>query len=191
MRIVTVRRVSQVFFLIVFLWFCVAATVGAAWWQLRGWPINWILDLDPLTSLATVLATGTLYATLAWSLVAIVGTLVVGRFFCGFACPLGTINQATGWVARRGQTGIIDPLPLVYRSVNLALAPLADNRLGLVSGEPRFYASAWFIGVVFLGVVGLNLVLPRFFCRFICPLGPLFPLAHRENLGQVRGLLHL
>ena len=55
-----------------------------------------------MTSLATVLATGTLYATLTWSLVAIGLTLFVGRFFCGFACPLGTINQATGWVARRG-----------------------------------------------------------------------------------------
>jgi ferredoxin len=214
MRIVTVRRISQIFFLVVFLWFCVAATLGAAWWQLRGWPINWILDLDPLTSLATVLATGALYATLAWSLAAIVLTLVLGRFFCGFACPLGAINQFTGWLGRRGlslpgrvdanrhrrlqslkyyllafllflafmgsvQTGIIDPLPLVHRSVNLALAPLADNRLGLLSDEPRFYASAWLLGAVFLTVVGLNLVLPRFFCRFACPLGALFGLLSR------------
>ena len=220
MRIVTVRRISQIFFLVVFLWFCIAATLGAAWWQWRGWPINWILDLDPLTSLATVLATGTLYATLTWSLVAIVLTLVVGRFFCGFACPLGTINQATGWVARRGlnlagrveanrhrrpqawkyyllvallalagmgsvQTGIIDPLPLLHRSVNLALLPLADNGLGLLSDEPRFYASAWLIGVVFLGLVGLNLVLPRFFCRFICPLGGLFGLLGRFSPWRI------
>ena len=220
MRIVTVRRISQVFFLIVFLWFCVAATLGAAWWQLRGWPINWILDLDPLTALATVLATGTLYATLAWSLVAIALTLFLGRFFCGFACPLGTINQATGWVARRGltlagrveanrhrwpqslkyyllafllalafmgsvQTGIIDPLPLVHRSVNLALLPLADNRLGVLSDEPRFYASVWLIGAVFLGVVGLNLVLPRFFCRFVCPLGALFGLLARFSPWRI------
>ena len=220
MRIVTVRRISQVFFLVVFLWFCVTATLGAAWWQLRGWPINWILDLDPLTSLATVLATGTLYATLTWSLVAIGLTLVVGRFFCGFACPLGTINQATGWVARRGlhqagrveanrhrrpqawkyyllafflalafmgsvQTGLIDPLPLLHRSVNLALLPLADNGLGVLSDEPRFYASAWLIGVVFLGVVGLNLVLPRFFCRFICPLGALFGLLGRFSPWRI------
>ena len=77
MRIVTVRRISQVFFLVVFLWFCIVATLGAAWWQWRGWPINWILDLDPLTSLATVLATGTLYANLTWALAAIVLTLVV------------------------------------------------------------------------------------------------------------------
>ncbi|MDO9532303.1 MAG: 4Fe-4S binding protein [Deltaproteobacteria bacterium] len=220
MRIVTVRRISQVFFLAVFLWFCVTATLGANWWQLRGWPINWILDLDPLTSLATVLATGTLYATLIWSLVAIVLTLVVGRFFCGFACPLGAINQATGWLARRGlnlagrveanrhrrlqsvkyyllafllalawigsvQTGIFDPLPLLYRSVNLALLPLADNGLGGLSAEPRFVASAWLIGVVFLGVVGLNLVLPRFFCRFICPLGALFGLLGRFSPWRI------
>ncbi|MDP1761146.1 MAG: 4Fe-4S binding protein, partial [Deltaproteobacteria bacterium] len=225
MRIVTVRRISQAFFLVVFLWFCVTATLGANWWQLRGWPINWILDLDPLTALATALATGTLYATLTWSLVAIGQTLFLGRFFCGFACPLGTINQATSWVARRGlnlagrveanrhrrpqawkyyllafllalawmgsvQTGIIDPLPLLHRSVNLALLPLADNGLGVLSDEPRFYTSAWFIGVVFLGVVGLNLVLPRFFCRFICPLGALFGLLGRFSpwrIGKIAG----
>jgi ferredoxin len=220
MRIVSVRRISQIFFLIMFLWFCVTATLGANWWQWRGWPINWLLDLDPLTSLATVLATGTLYATLTWSLVAVGLTLFLGRFFCGFACPLGTINQATGWLARRGltlagrleanrhrraqawkyyflafflalagmgsvQTGLIDPLPLLHRSVNLALLPLADNGLGLLSGEPRFYASAWFIGVIFLGVVGLNLVLPRFFCRFICPLGALFGLLGRFSPWRI------
>jgi polyferredoxin len=214
MRIVTVRRLSQAFFLVVFLWFCVTATLGTAWWQLRGWPINWLLDLDPLTALGTALATGKLYATLAWALVAILLTLFVGRFFCGFACPLGTINQFTGWLTRRGldpagrveanrhrraqtlkyyllvgllalalmgsvQTGIFDPLPLLHRSVNLALAPLADNRLGLLNDEPRAYASAWLLGVVFLTVVALNLGWPRFFCRFACPLGALFGLLSR------------
>jgi ferredoxin len=214
MRIVTVRRITQVFFLVVFLWFCIVATVGPAWYQLRGWPINWLLELDPLTALATVLATGTFYANLAWALIAIVLTLIVGRFFCGFVCPLGAINQFTGWVARRGQapaalveanryrrlqaakyyilafflflalmgsvqTGLIDPLPLLYRSVNLAVAPIADKGVHVLSDELRFYASAWLIGVVFLAIVGLNLVLPRFFCRFICPLGALFGLLGR------------
>jgi polyferredoxin len=214
MRIVTVRRLSQIFFLALFLWFCVTATLGAHWWQLRGWPINWILELDPLTALATVLATGTLYKNLAWALVTIALTLFVGRFFCGFACPLGAINQFTGWLGRLGkgtegrveanghrraqavkyylllfllalalmgsvQTGIFDPLPLIHRSVNLALAPLADNPLGVLSDAPRSYVSAWLLGFLFLGIVGLNLVLPRFFCRFVCPLGALFGLLSR------------
>jgi polyferredoxin len=103
MRLVTVRRISQVFFLILFLWFCIVATVGALFWQWRGWPINWLLELDPLTALATVLATGTLYGNLAWALVTIGLTVFVGRFFCGFVCPVGTISQFTGWLAGRGQ----------------------------------------------------------------------------------------
>lgn len=211
MRIVTVRRICQVFFLVVFLWFCIAATLGANWWQLRGWPINWLLELGPLTAVATALATGTFYAPLTWALVAIFLTLFVGRFFCSFACPLGTINQFTGWVGRLGrspadrveanrhrraqawkyyllfflvllafmgtvQTGVFDPLPLLHRSVNLALLPLADAGLGLLSAAPRHYASVWLLGVVLLAVVGLNLALPRFFCRFVCPLGALFGL---------------
>jgi polyferredoxin len=214
MRIVTVRRISQAFFLIVFLWFCIAATLGSAWWQLRGWPINWILELDPLTALSTALATGTLYGTLTWALVTIAFTLFVGRFFCGFVCPLGTINQVTGWLARLGlgptarveanrhrraqawkyyllifllllaltgsvQTGVFDPLPLLHRSVNLALLSLADAGLGLLSDEPRFYVSVWLIGFLLLAVVGMNLFYPRFFCRFACPLGALFGLLSR------------
>ena len=38
MRIVTVRRISQAFFLVVFLWFCVTATLGAAWYQFAAGP---------------------------------------------------------------------------------------------------------------------------------------------------------
>jgi ferredoxin len=214
MRIVLVRRLSQGFFLTVFLWFCVTATLGAAWWQLRGWPINWFLELDPLTALATALATGSLYGALTWALVTLLLTVFVGRFFCGFACPLGTLNQLTGWLYRRRldpaarmeanrhrrgqawkyyllafllalawmgsvQTGVFDPLPLLYRSVNLALLPLADAGPQVLSDEPRLYASVWLIGFVLLLVVGLNLVLPRFFCRFLCPLGALFGLLTR------------
>ena len=205
MRIVTVRRISQIFFLVVFLWFCLAATVGTAWWQLRGWPVNWILELDPLTALATLLTTGSVFGNLLWALVTIVLTVFLGRFFCGFACPLGTMNQFTGWLGRLHlkpserveanrhrpaqavkyyilafllllalmgslQIGVLDPLPLVYRSVNLALLPLVGA--GLTGA--RFYASVWFIGLVFFTILALNLVRPRFFCRYICPLGALF-----------------
>ncbi|MFW6113050.1 MAG: 4Fe-4S binding protein, partial [Thermodesulfobacteriota bacterium] len=220
MRIVTVRRISQIFFLVVFLWFCIAATVGTAWYQWRGWPINWFLELDPLTALGTGLATWSLYSGLLWALVTVALTVFVGRFFCGFVCPLGTISQFTGWVAHRGQaaadrlaanrprplqsfkyyllafllvlalmgtvlTGLIDPLPLIYRSVNLTLAPIADQGVNVLSEGPRYYASAWLIGVIFLTILGLTLVLPRFFCRFLCPLGALFGLTSRFSPWRI------
>jgi len=217
MRIVTARRISQAFFLTLFVWFCVVTTVGDSWWRLRGWPVNWFLSLDPLTGLATALATRTLYGPLWWSLTAIALTLFVGRFFCGFACPLGTLNQLVGWLGLRSlssgkrvnridanrhrplqavkyyllvfllacaalgsvQTGLLDPLPLLHRSLNLALAPLADPGLGAMHDEPRSYVSVWLPAALFLAIIGLNLALPRFFCRFVCPLGALFGLLSR------------
>ncbi|MEA5088500.1 4Fe-4S binding protein [Solidesulfovibrio sp.] len=214
MRIVVVRRVSQTFFVLLFLWFCVVATVGDAFWQLRGWPINFILSLDPLTALATVLATHTLYAPLFWAVLVLAATFFLGRFFCGFACPLGALNQFTGWLWRRRagaarraaenvpgrgqgvkyvllafflgtaalgsvQTGLLDPLPLVARGVNLAVLPLVDpGRFG-IHGEGRFYAGASAIGLLLLAILAANLWRPRFFCRYVCPLGALFGLAVR------------
>ena len=221
MRIVTVRRISQIFFLVVFLWFCISASVGTAWWQLRGWPINWFLELDPLTALATLLTTGSLFGNLLWALAVIALTVFLGRFFCGFVCPLGTMNQFTGWLGRRGlkpadrleanrqrpaqalkyyflvfllflalmgtlQTGLIDPLPLVYRSVNLAILPLFGA--GLTGA--RFYASVWLLGLVFLTVLALNLVRPRFFCRYLCPLGALFGLLGRFSPWRIGKASH-
>ena len=67
------------------------------------------------------------------------------------------------------QTGLLDPIPLVHRSVNLAVLSL----LGAGSAGDRFYTGAGLIGLLFLGFVLLNLVVPRFYCRFLCPLGAL------------------
>jgi hypothetical protein len=72
MNIVTTRRISQIFFFIVFIWFCFVTSPGDRWWQLRGWPVNWILELDPLVGLATLLSTRTVYAGLLWGLATIV-----------------------------------------------------------------------------------------------------------------------
>ena len=103
MSIVTVRRISQVFFLCLFCWLCIAASVGGQWWQMRGWPINFILSLDPLTAIASMFSTGRLYAPLLWSLATLALTVALGRFFCGFACPLGVLNQFFGWLGQRSR----------------------------------------------------------------------------------------
>ncbi len=66
MSIITTRRISQIFFLVMFIWFCAVTTLGQNWWQLRGWPVNWILQLDPLVGLGTLLGTHTLYKGLWW-----------------------------------------------------------------------------------------------------------------------------
>ena len=51
MKIVTVRRISQVFFFFLFAWFCFVTVFGAEFDQLRGWPVNLFLQLDPLVAI--------------------------------------------------------------------------------------------------------------------------------------------
>ena len=99
MSIVTARRISQIFFFLLFLWFCIVSTLGEQWWQLRGWPVNWLIQLDPLVGLGTLLATGTLYAGLLWGLLTVILTILLGRFFLRLALPLRSPapGRGIGW----------------------------------------------------------------------------------------------
>ncbi|MFZ5569991.1 MAG: 4Fe-4S binding protein [Thermodesulfobacteriota bacterium] len=205
MTIIAARRMSQIFFGGLFLWFCVVMEIGDAFWELRGWPVNWLLQLDPLVGLGSVLATGVLHQGLMWGLVTLTLTILFGRFFCGWICPFGTLHQVIGYSAHRRkslsqkvrlnryhplqrlkylflffflgaatgslQTGLLDPIPFLHRSVNLIVLPL----LGTVGAG--YYQSALSIGIPFLLSLGLNAMIPRFYCRFVCPLGALMGLA--------------
>ena len=288
MNIITTRRICQVFFLILFLWFCLAATLGDRWFQLRGWPVNWIIQLDPLVGLGTLLTTRTLYAGLVWGLATVVLTILLGRFFCSWLCPFGTIHHFVGYLARRKRTikakmalnryhpaqsikywilvfllimaatslavdalrlprttpvgftivlilglialivlairqvklnaqktilavfivggiwvlasflfhgdwrpsaslqiGLLDPIPLVYRSINLILLPLIDHTTLPASSSPRLYAGTWLIASIFVAAILLNLIRPRFYCRFVCPLGALLGVLGRFAIWRI------
>jgi len=220
MKITQTRRISQVFFFILFVWFCVVSTVGEKFQQIRGWPVNWFLQLDPLAAIGTALTTHTLYRGLLWALLTICLTIILGRFFCGWVCPFGSLHHFTGYLGNRKkpaaqkirlnkyrkaqcikyivlvfvlamaafpsiavtlQTGLLDPLPLLTRSFNLALLPIVD----VASAAERFYEGAWLILAIFLTAVFLNLVIPRFYCRFICPLGALFGVLDRFAIWRI------
>ena len=64
--------------------------------------MNWLIELDPLVGLATLLTTGTLYAGLLWGLATVVLTVVLGRFFCGWVCPFGAMHQFLGYLGKKG-----------------------------------------------------------------------------------------
>ena len=207
-----------------FVWFCVVSTVGEKFWQLRGWPVNWFLQLDPLVAIATALTTHTLYWPLLWALATIILTIVFGRFFCGWVCPFGSLHHFVGYLGNRRkktaqkirlnkyrkaqcikyfilliflfmaafpslaatlQTGLLDPIPLVTRSFNLLLLPIVDRAANLVSVTDRFYEGAWLILAIFLTAILLNLVIPRFYCRFVCPLGALFAIISRFAIWRI------
>jgi polyferredoxin/ferredoxin len=223
MKIVTVRRISQAFFFSLFVWFCIVATVGEKFWQLRAWPINWFLQLDPLVAIGTILTTHKLYWPLLWALVTVILTIIFGRFFCGWVCPFGSLHHFVGFLGNRRtkpakkiqlnkyrkaqcikylilifflfmaafpsigatlQTGLLDPIPLVTRSFQLLLY-IADRSVNFVSATPRFFEMGWLILLIFFAAVLLNLVIPRFYCRFICPLGALFGILGRFAIWRI------
>ena len=90
------RRISQIVFLILFLTlFFKTEYRGASETELIEMkaPVSIFLEMDPLVAFSTALATHTLYGRVALALIIIVGVIIVGRFFCGWICPLGTINH--------------------------------------------------------------------------------------------------
>lgn len=66
---------------------------------LRFW-LSKFLETDPLISVATAVTTHTLYRGLLWSLLILIPTLFLGRFFCGWICPYGTLHHFVGWLFR-------------------------------------------------------------------------------------------
>jgi len=68
-------------------------------------PVRALLDFDPLIALANALATRALYRGLLWSLAILIPTLVLGKFFCGWMCPLGSLNHFFGNLRSESKLG--------------------------------------------------------------------------------------
>ena len=64
------------------------------------------LETDPLVAIANALATRALYRGLLWSLVILIPTLFLGRFFCGWICPLGTLNHLVSSIRSEKKSGV-------------------------------------------------------------------------------------
>lgn len=236
-RLTTTRVISQIFFFTLFMFM-----LWATWFsRLGGYPVSLFLEIDPLVGFATALSTQTVYRWLWRGLWVLVPTLILGRVFCNWLCPYGTLHQFMSWLfnVRKAQAridsnrykplfqlkyyilgimlvmaafgslqiGLLDPMCLLMRSVALAIAPAADlssAELGahlraagvdaeIVSAlafnpgasEQRVFAGAWFVGLLLVGLVGMNLVVPRFFCRVLCPLGAFLGLMSRFALFRI------
>src|SRR5512140_1569841 len=95
------RLASQIAFLALFVVLLVrtefnAGTRAAGDALLLPHPVGWFLEASPLVALGTALATSSLYRRLIWCLIILVPTFFLGRFFCGWVCPFGTLNHFFG-----------------------------------------------------------------------------------------------
>ncbi len=237
LRITTVRIISQVVFFSLFVFLLWVTWVS----RMGGYPVSLFLEMDPLVGIATAISTHTVYRGLWMGLFILIPTLLLGRVFCNWICPYGTMHQFFGWLFNirgnkdnmdhnryRGvyrikyyilgvflilaafgslQIGLLDPICLLVRTFTVTFMPAADlaanaanayfagmgvevRGLSFLSSAPgspdqRIFAGAWFVGVLIFGLIGMNLIIPRFFCRTLCPLGATLGLLSRFSLWRI------
>lgn len=97
------------------------------------------------------------------------------------AAALSAGNLSVGTL----QIGLLDPIALLHRSFNLVVLPAADAAFETVFPGGRFATGAALIGGLFVAFVLLNLWIPRFYCRFICPLGALLGVLARGTWWSI------
>ena len=254
-HLVWLRRISQTFFLFFFLFLLIESRLPQAVYlnysmafssdqDLRlDLPVSFFFQLDPLVWISSLLSGYKLIKGFWWGFCILLITLFLGRIFCGFICPFGTIHHLVSWFrpALKGDrmiqanqkrpaqrvkyfilltllvgavlginyTGLMDPISFLFRSLALAVLPglgigikaLFDIMAGsdikvlnllsygaevLVSPvfgyDYQAYQTAWFIGLIFLVILFLNRIRPRFWCRTLCPLGALLGIFSRVSI---------
>jgi transcriptional regulator of nitric oxide reductase len=123
-----------------------------------------------------------------WSFVA-VSMLFWGRgVFCGWLCPFGAVQELLNTLARRFGVpqfnipfGLHERLWMVKYVIFLVILAVSLNSImaafGLAEVEPFKTAITlkfmrdWPFVVYAMGLLVIGLVVERFFCRYLCPLG--------------------
>jgi polyferredoxin len=144
----TLRRLSQIFFLVLFLVLFVKTDYSGK--DEIPFAVNLFFRFNPLIGATAVMATRTLIALLWPALLTLLLTVVLGRFFCGWVCPMGTLLDGQHRLVRskrrdkKGAPGLkyfllvlilagalfglplvgyFDPFSLLVRGLSMALYP--------------------------------------------------------------------
>ncbi|MDY7077246.1 MAG: 4Fe-4S dicluster domain-containing protein [Chloroflexota bacterium] len=227
------RQAVQILALLLFLYLLVVSWSAGEASSLTGL----FFQLNPLTALTAMIAGRTWIPNMAWALITVGVTLLLGRAWCGWVCPLGTL---LGWirfpgayqratkVSPRWRTVkyillllilgmallgslallIFDPITILTRATTTGLLPALNY--GITRLETALYqlplfqpAVSWIEGALrgvvlpsiqsafsqnllifalFAGIIALNGLADRFWCRYLCPLGGLLGLLSRVAL---------
>jgi polyferredoxin/formate hydrogenlyase subunit 6/NADH:ubiquinone oxidoreductase subunit I len=253
--LVWTRRISQTLFFLFFLFLLVETRLPqdvyldyslafSSEQDIRlDYPVAFFFQLNPLTWLTSLISGHIWIKNFSWALGVVFLTLFLGRIFCGFICPFGTIHHMVSWfrpalsreqMVKANQkassqrvkyfllvmillgsaiglnlAGLIDPISLLSRSLTLAVLPglgagikgvfdlMASSDIKILNllsyaaeiiVSPVFgygyqaFQTAWVIGLIFLIILFLNRIKPRFWCRTLCPLGALLGVFSRFSI---------
>ncbi len=236
------RKISQILFFIIFivlfLWarreFYINSSLESG---LKERLINLPLKLDPLVMIAQGIASRKFLTGSLLALITMVITLLLGRVWCGWFCPMGSLLD---WIPLRSWKQnkpaipesfrgikyvlllvilfaavltnltllIFDPLTIFYRTLTTAIWPALDQiitavelallripilspvisgfdsliRPAIFPAYPAVYRYGLLYSGFFLTIIALNALAPRFWCRYLCPLGGLLGLLGKVSL---------
>lgn len=156
-------------------------------------PVDALCPFGGLESLYSYLKHGTFLRRVAMSSLLLFGTvaastLLLGRTFCGWICPLGALGEAAGALGRRlGFKVDQRRIPHTARHVKLLILGVvlagswATGTLvfrpydpwvawaHLGGGLDEIAANPWGFAVLALLVILAGMGISRFFCRYLCP----------------------
>ena len=139
--------------------------------------------------------------------VVLIGAMLAGGTFCGWICPMGALQDALNWV--RGKLKIrearvprkLDRILRYGRYVMLAgilYATISTIKLWFSNFDPyrtifslewlfEFnWAEHWVAYVSAIVILLASLIIPRFWCRYLCPLGAILGVLQRISPLKVR-----
>jgi len=146
----TLRRIAQIFFFLFFTYLFFSAS-----YPLKSViPVDLFLRADPLIAISSILSSRAFINTFLPALILILLTIPLGRVFCGWVCPLGTLLDGISYVSKSkiGKSitklrtlkyyvliflliGVLfssqlvwflDPISLLSRSFTLSILPMAN-----------------------------------------------------------------
>ncbi|MFA9422918.1 MAG: 4Fe-4S binding protein [Sedimentibacter sp.] len=125
--------------------------------------------------------------SIALSIAVMLISLFLGRFFCGFICPIGALQDffkyigvKIGLKAIKLKKPIYSKLELLKYFILIAVLVLSILEMGNLIGpfSPWLAYLNCFLGlnftigtIILLAIIVVSLFAKRIFCRFFCPLG--------------------
>jgi ferredoxin-type protein NapH len=173
--------------------------------------------VDPLAAVEVTLATRHVQSEmLIGAGILCAGAVLLGPVFCGFACPLGLLLDLGHAVRRRmmrlvrrapERGAVTGPIPPATRTILLgvvagfaviggfplfqALSPINILARAVMDVFTKGHAAALAPALLIVaGIVVVELVFPRLWCRALCPLGALYSLLGRFGIFRVRIARH-
>jgi hypothetical protein len=128
----------------------------------------------------------------------VVTTLFWGRVFCGFLCPFGALQDFMERVIpkrfrREMPRGVHERAWLVkYAALVVVLAPaVVGSDVSIFQyfepfGTVFFFSASALLWVIAAGILVATAIVPRFYCRYMCPLGAALAVASNVSPFRIR-----